>query len=81
MGIVRQSGDADQPGHALLVALPGTAPLSEPEAARHAVFAALDGLVGAGLATWQERRTKRSELRGTGGETWLLDDAGVTRLR
>jgi hypothetical protein len=55
MGIVRKSGDPDQPGHGLFVALPGAAPLSKPEAARSAVFAALGGLAEAGLATWNER--------------------------
>ena len=81
MGIVRKSGDPDQPGHALFVALPGAAPLVKPEPARSAVFAALGGLVEAGLATWNERCANRIELRGVGGEVWLLDDSGVTRLR
>lgn len=81
MGIVRTSGDTDQSGHALLAALAAAAPLSKPEAAQSAVLAALDGLVEAGLATWNERCANRIELRGVGGGVWLLDDSGVMRLR
>ena len=81
MGFVRKSGDLDQQGRALFAALPGAAPLSETEAARTAVLTALDGLVEAGLATRHKRRANRIELRGKGGEVWLLDDSGVTRLR
>jgi hypothetical protein len=79
MGVVRKSGDLDQQGRALFATLAGDAPLSEPEAARTAVLNALDGLVEAGLATRHKRRANRIELQG--GEVWLLDDRGVTRLR
>jgi hypothetical protein len=81
MGIVRKSSDLDQSGHALFGAHQETAPLSRPEAARSAVFAALGGLVEAGLATWNERCANTIKLRGICGEVWLLGDSGVTRLR
>jgi hypothetical protein len=78
MGIVRKSGNANQPGHALAVR---SRAASQGDAARTAVFAALDDLVEAGLATWHERWMNRIERRGIGGEAWLLDDSGVTRVR
>jgi hypothetical protein len=105
MGPLSKSGDPDQSGRAQLVALQGAAPLSNPEAARTAVLAALNGLVEAGLATWREQtwheqtwheqtwheqtwheHTRHEqatpiELHGPGGETWLLDHMGVTRVR
>ncbi|EHK54372.1 hypothetical protein [Allomesorhizobium alhagi] len=81
MGIVRRLGDPHQSEHALLGTLHEAAPLSNPEAARTAVFAALNGLVAAGVATWRERRANGIELRGIAGDTWLLDDRGVTRVR
>lgn len=79
MSIVRRSGDPDQSGHALFVALPGAA-LSEWGAARTAVFAALDGLVEADFASWHGRWAKKTELQYIRGEAWL-HDGGVTRLR
>ncbi len=68
MGIVRKSGDLDQPGHALFAALSGAAPLFKPEAARTAVLAALDYMVEAGLATGHKRRANRIKLRGFAGK-------------
>jgi hypothetical protein len=78
---MRRSDDPNQAGRALFVARPGGAPLSELEAARPAVFAALDGLVEVGLAAWHGGCSNGIELRGIGGEAWLLDDSGVTRVR
>jgi hypothetical protein len=45
------------------------------------VLAALHELVKGGLATWHEQGRGRVELRHASGEAWLLDGAGVTRLR
>jgi hypothetical protein len=75
---VRKSGNPNQPGRAPAAR---SRAASQGEAARTDVLTALDGLVEAGLATWHERRANSRELRGTGGETWLLDGSGVTRLR
>jgi hypothetical protein len=81
MGILRKSANPDRSARALFGAMCEAAPLSKPEAARTAVFAVLDGLVEAGLATRHQRWANRVELRGIGGEAWLLDDSGVTRVR
>jgi hypothetical protein len=69
--------DPDQPGRPAA----RIRAASQPEAARTAVRAALDGLVGTGLATWHKGWEDGVELRSIGGEAWLLDDSGVTRVR
>jgi hypothetical protein len=56
------------------------APVSRHDHARASVLAALDDLVEEGFATWHQRDADQVELRCSSGE-WLLDAAGVTRLR
>jgi hypothetical protein len=49
--------------------------------ARASVLAALNDLVEEGLATWHRAGPEQVELHCSSGEAWLLDGAGVTRLR
>jgi hypothetical protein len=74
LGIERKSSDLDQSGHALFGAHQEIAPLSRPEAARSAVFAAMDGWVEAGLATWNERVCEYDQTARPG---WYLSSGRV----
>ena len=56
-------------------------PVSGPDNARASVLAAVYDLVEEGLATWHQRGVDQVELRCSSGEAWLLDGAGVARLR
>jgi hypothetical protein len=59
----------------------GAPPSLASEAARIALLGAMDALVESGVATWHQLSFDHLELRCTGGEAWLLDRAGITRLR
>ena len=50
-----------------------------PQAARALVLAAIDRWVEAGAAILRERGDSGLELRFGSGETWRLDESGITR--
>jgi hypothetical protein len=81
MGTVRHSGHTDRSVCMVPTTRHRATSMSKPELARASVLAALDGLVEAGLATWHDQGADRLELRCSGGQVWLLDSSGVTRLR
>jgi hypothetical protein len=56
------------------------APQHEPEVARSVVLKALEELVEIGLGIWLERADGALELHLLGGQRWLLEGDGMTRL-